>query len=158
MTVTAHIAKHIREVHFGVNWTWSNLKDNLKDVTWQQAVTKVHDLNTIALLVYHIHYYVETIIKVLEGKPLEAHDQYSFNCPPVTSAEDWEQLVHRTLEDGSRLAELVAQLPDAVLSETFVAEKYGSYYRNLHGVIEHTHYHLGQIALIKKLIGVQKSE
>jgi hypothetical protein len=30
--------------------------------------------------------------------------------------------------------------------------KYGNYYRNLHGIIEHTHYHLGQIVLIKKLL------
>ncbi|HAI83731.1 MAG TPA: DUF1572 domain-containing protein, partial [Chitinophagaceae bacterium] len=28
----------------------------------------------------------------------------------------------------------------------------GTYYRNILGLIEHTHYHLGQIALIKKII------
>jgi hypothetical protein len=29
-------------------------------------------------------------------------------------------------------------------------EKYGNYYRNIHGIIEHIHYHLGQIVLIEK--------
>jgi hypothetical protein len=31
-----------------------------------------------------------------------------------------------------------------------VEEKYGSVLRNIMGVIEHTHYHLGQIVLLKK--------
>ena len=38
-----------------------------------------------------------------------------------------------------------------VRAKEFFHEKYGNYYRNLHGVIEHAHYHLGQIALIKKM-------
>jgi hypothetical protein len=53
MNLTAQIAKHIRDVHFGGNWTCSNLKDNLADVTWQQATTKVRSFNTIVALVYH---------------------------------------------------------------------------------------------------------
>jgi len=43
-------------------------------------------------------------------------------------------------------------LPESKLSETFLDEKYGNYYRNIHGIIEHTHYHLAQIVLIKKLL------
>ena len=35
-------------------------------------------------------------------------------------------------------------------------EKYGNYFRNLTGIIEHLHYHLGQIVLIKKLIAEGK--
>lgn len=66
--ITAQIAKHFRDVHYGVNWTWSNLKDHLADVTWQQATTKVESLNTIAALVFHINYYVSAIINVLQGE------------------------------------------------------------------------------------------
>jgi len=55
MNLTAQIAKHFREIHFGVNWTWSNLKDNLADVTWQLATTQVYSFNTIAVLVYPIN-------------------------------------------------------------------------------------------------------
>ena len=62
MNLTAQIAKHFRDVHFGKNWTASNLKDHLKDVTWQQATTQVYSLNTIASLVFHINYYVSIIL------------------------------------------------------------------------------------------------
>lgn len=43
-------------------------------------------------------------------------------------------------------------LDEAKLFEDFADPKYGNYYRNLLGIIERTHYHLGQIVLIKKLL------
>jgi hypothetical protein len=157
MNLTAQIAKHFREIHFGVNWTWSNMKDHLSDVTWQEATTKVHSLNTIAALVYHINYFVSVILKVLEGGPLEGSDKYSFDHPPIQSQEDWEKLLAKTWSDAEKFAILVEQLPEQKLWETFGEEKYGNYYRNLHGVIEHNHYHLGQIVLIKKILRQQSA-
>jgi len=58
MSLTRQIAKHFREIHFGGNWTCSNLREHLSGVTWQQATTQVHGLNTIATLAYHINYFV----------------------------------------------------------------------------------------------------
>lgn len=150
--LTAQIAKHFREVHFGINWTWSNLQEHLKDVTWQQAVTKVYDFNTIAALVYHMHYYVGAASKVLQGGPLDASDKYSFALPTIESEEDWQNLLDKTWKDAEHFAQLIEQLPEQRLWETFSEEKYGNYYRNLHGIIEHMHYHLGQIVLIKKIL------
>ena len=150
MNWTAQIARHFREVHFGGNWTSVNLKDSLAGITWQQATTKLYSLNTIAALVYHINYYVSAVLKVLEGGPLDAHDKYSFDLPLIQSREDWEKLLNKTWTDAKNFADLIEQLPGSKLENDFSEKKYGSYYRNLHGIIEHTHYHLGQIVLIKK--------
>ena len=152
MNLTAQIARHFREVHFGGNWTSVNLNDSLAGITWQQATTKVYSLNTIAALVYHINYYVSAVLKVLEGGPLDAHDKYSFDLPSIQSNEDWEKLLNKTWTDAKNFANLIEQLPESKLENDFSEKKYGSYYRNLHGIIEHTHYHLGQIVLIKKII------
>jgi DinB superfamily len=152
MNLSAQIAKHIREIHFGGNWTSVNLKDNLADVSWQQATITVYSFNTIATLVYHINYYVSTVLRVLQGEPLNAHDKYSFDLPPIQSQQDWEKLLNKTWADAENFASLIEQLPDHKLMENFSDEKYGNYYRNLHGIIEHTHYHLGQIVLIKKIL------
>lgn len=152
MNTSKQIAKHIREIHFGGNWTCVNLKDTLSGITWQQATTPVHTLNTIAKLLYHINYYVGTIIKVLQGGPLDAHDKYSFDCPPIQSQQDWDNLLNKVWADADTLAQLVEQLPDEKLWEDFTDKKYGCYYRNLHGMTEHSHYHLGQIAVIKKIL------
>lgn len=158
MQTTKQIAKHFRELHFGGNWTTSNLKDNLKDVTWQQATTQVYGLNSIATLVYHTNYYVSAVIKVLQGEPLSAKDEYSFSHPPIQSQEDWDKLLTRVWAEAELFANLVEALPDDILGENFTDEKYGIYYRNLHGIIEHTHYHLGQIVVIKKILNSEKEQ
>lgn len=152
MNLTAQIAKHFREAWFGGNWTSVNLKETLADVTWQQATTQVYSLNTIAALVYHINYFVDAVVKVLQGESLNAHDKYSFDLPPILSQQDWEILLDKTWADAENFAGLIEQLPESKLWEDFSDKKYGNYYRNIHGIIEHTHYHLGQIVLVKKIL------
>jgi hypothetical protein len=95
MNLSAQLAKHFREVYFGGNWTVSSLKEHLCDVTWQQATTEVHSLNTIATLVYHINYYVHETLKVLQGNALQASDKFSFASPPVRSQQDWGNLLNK---------------------------------------------------------------
>ncbi len=85
MSLSAHLAKHFRDVHFGGNWTAVNLKDTLADVSLEEATTKVGSLNTILALVYHINYYVTAILKVLNGGPLDASDKFSYDHPNPAS-------------------------------------------------------------------------
>jgi len=146
------IAKHIRDVHTGGNWTDSNLKEQLQGITWQQANQKVGSFNTILALVYHINYFVLAALVVLHGKPLDSHDKFSFDHPPITSQEDWDKFIDKVLKDAEEFAILVEKLPENKLWGNFSDAKYGTWYRNLAGIIEHTHYHLGQIAIIKKSI------
>jgi hypothetical protein len=152
MNTIKQLAKHYREVNFGGNWTSVNLKDTLADVTWEQATTKLNDLNTIAVLVFHINYYVRPIINGIDGKPLDARDKYSFDLPSITTETEWQELIEKALNDAENLAAKIEMIEEAKLFEDFSDPKYGSFYRNLLGVIEHTHYHLGQISLIKKLL------
>lgn len=150
-----NISKHYQELHVGKNWTWSNLSDALEGVDYKQATTKIYALNTIAILVYHIGYYTTAAIKVLQGGPLEGSDKISFDHPPIESEADWQQLKDRVMSEHQIFAELLEQLPEEKLWETFGEEKYGIYFRNIVGIIEHGHYHLGQIVIIKKILAAQ---
>lgn len=158
MNTSQQIAKHLREVFFGGNWTSVHLKEHVNDLTWEEATKKIYSLNSIAALVYHINYYVCAIAAVLQGKPLDARDKFSFDHPPVQSREDWENLLSKTWADVEHLSSLVEKLAAEKLEEIFVVEKYGIYYRNLHGLIEHSHYHLGQIVLIKKILKLNEAK
>ena len=149
--VSNQIATHFKQLFFGGNWTSVDFTTTLKDVDWVMATTKVKDLNTIARLVFHVDYYIDVTIKVLEGGLLDAHDKFSFDCPEITSELDWESLKNKLFSDAESYVSLVEQLPDSKLSEVFCLEKYGNYYRNIHGLIEHSHYHLGQIVILKKM-------
>ena len=152
MNLSEQIAKQLTELYFGGNWTDSNLKDSLTDVTWEMAITQVYDLNTIAKLVYHMTYYVTEVTKVLKGGPLDARDKFSFDNPQINSQEDWERMLDRIWTDVKEFSDLIGKLPESKLAEVMIDEKYGNYYRNLTGIIEHCHYHLGQIVLIKKIL------
>jgi hypothetical protein len=152
MSISQIMAAHLRQVHFGGNWTTSCLRDQLAGVEWKAAVKGYNGFNSIATLTCHTTYYVDVLLRVLRGGPLDSKDEYSFQLPPINSQHDWERLLDRAWQNAESAAQLVEQLPDAKLTEDFVDVKYGTYYRNIAGTIEHMHYHLGQIALIKKLI------
>ena len=95
---------------------------------------------------------LEKLLKVFEGEVLNAKDELSFNHSPINSQQDWENLLDRIWSEAEKFAELLEHLPEYLLWEDFTDKKYGIYYRNIHGIIEHTHYHLGQMVIIKKII------
>ena len=147
------IASRLREVLLDGHWIANtNYKQQLQNVTWEQAIQKVDRLNTIAALTFHINYYLDGLLNVLDGGKLSISDKYSFDLPPVLSENDWLDLVARFINNAEAFVKKVSEMPDAQLDEPFVDEKYGSYLRNIEGVIEHSYYHLGQVSLIRKMI------
>lgn len=151
MSTTSQLAKRFREVLLDGKWIANtNFKEQLSDVTWEQATTKIDSLNTIAMLTFHVDYYIAGLVNVFEGGDLEIKDKFSFDLPPIESQEQWESLLNKLWQDSEKFANLLEQMPDSKLDEVFVDEKYGTYLRNIDGMIEHAY--LGQITLIKKMI------
>lgn len=146
------LARHLNEFVNGNNLTGSYLKQHLEDITMLEATRKIGNLNTIAALTFHINYYIKALIKVLEGGPLAAKDSLSFTFPPIKKEETWESLRLEIYDNTEQFAALVNALPKTKLKEIFIKEIYGSYERNIIGLSEHAHYHLGQIVVIKKLL------
>lgn len=138
-----------------LNGTWianTNYQDQLKDLSWEQATAKVDSYNTIALLTFHINYYVEGVLRVLQGGELAIRDKYSFDAPELTSENDWKTLKNKLLINSEAFAKEVEQLSEEQLQQPFVKEAYGNYQRNIEGMIEHCYYHLGQISLVRKTV------
>ena len=153
MKNTQLLANRFRETI--LNGTWianTNYKDQLSNLDWQIAVSPVKSLNTISLLAQHVHYYVKGIKNVFKGGELEIRDKYSFDFPPIQSQNEWNGFLSLFWNDAEEFASLLEQLPDERLNEAFVNEKYGTYQRNIDGMIEHSYYHLGQIVLLKKIL------
>lgn len=152
MNTTQQIATHLHQVYFGGNWTASSLKDQIDGITLNMATKPVSDLNTILALSFHIHYYLKGTMDVLKGGDLTIRDKYSFDHPNLKTEDEWQTFKNTMWNEAKEFISLIENLDDTTL-ETFLAEeKYGTYFRNLVGIIEHTHYHLGQIAIIKKLV------
>ena len=152
MSTSKQLANHIHQVYFGGNWTTVNLKDTLTDVSLETAKTKIEGFNTILALTFHIHYYLKGITKVLEGGALEIKDKFSYQHPELRSSAEWDNLLERIWDEAEEFSVLISKFPDSKWDSHFTEEKYGNYFRNILGLIEHTHYHLGQIVILKKLI------
>lgn len=153
MKLNKYLSNRLKEVFTEGEWVvGTNFKEQIFDLDWQDAIKKVEDFNTIADLTFHIHYYILGVTKVLEGGTLDIKDKFSFNAPPIKSKEEWRSLVNRFSLDSGTFIRLVEAMNDEKLMSNFVEEKYGTYYRNIDVMIEHTYYHLGQIILIKKRI------
>lgn len=147
------IANRVREVLLNGHWIANtNYKEQIQSVSWRQASQKIENLNSIAMLTYHINYYVAGILQVFNGGLLEIRDIYSFDAPAITSKTAWENLMNEFLSNAEKFVVSIEKIEDQKLDTVFVDEKYGTYLRNIEGVIEHSYYHLGQISLIRKLI------
>lgn len=153
MTRNLLIANRLREVFLNGKWIANtNFKEQIESVSWEQAIQKLGNLNTIALLTFHINYYVAGLINVFKGGKLEIRDKYSFDLPEILSENDWHRLVKEFLSNAELFASHIEQMEESRLDEPFVEEKYGTYLRNIEAVIEHTYYHLGQVSLLRKMI------
>jgi hypothetical protein len=153
MNESSILATRFREVI--LNGTWianTNFKNELTEVDWKIANTRYQNLNTIAVLSQHIHYYIRGVKNVLKGGKLEISDKYSFDFPEIQSQQEWSNFLDTLWRDANEFAELVEKMSSEQLDKNFVDEKYGSYRRNIDAMIEHSYYHLGQIVLIKKML------
>lgn len=153
METPVELSNRFREVLLDGKWIANtNYKDQLQDVDLRSALRKIGDLNTIAALTFHINYYIAGVLNVFHGGTLEIRDRYSFDLPHLNTEEDWIDLKNDLFRNSESFADYVSRMTIETLENDFVDEKYGSYRRNIEGMIEHAYYHLGQISLIKKLI------
>lgn len=151
------IANRVSEVLLNGKWIANtNFKEQILSVTWEQAIQKVENLNSIALLTFHINYYLSGILNVFKGGDLEIRDQFSFDLKDLKSEEEWNTLVNDFLNNSEMFVKHIEGMSESILDDFFVDEKYGSYSRNIEGFIEHSYYHLGQVSLIRKLIEQNK--
>jgi len=155
MKTTEQLANRLQEVLLDGTWIANtNYKEQLLKTSWQKATKKNGALNTIAALTFHVNYYIAGVLNVLEGGSLDIKDSYSYDMACIRSQTDWEFLINTFLVNAENLISCIAKMPEVKLEEVFEHEKYGTYQRNIDGMIEHCYYHLGQITLLNKRISL----
>jgi hypothetical protein len=156
MELTAAIAQHLLEVQEGGNWTEVDLAHTLKDVTRAEATTlTAASPNTIAALLHHLTFWNRVMARRIEGLPTEIGPANGFDNPVLNTEADWKKLQADNIESAHELAVAIRRVEAAALT-TPILPNYSSTYKNLQGTVEHVHYHLGQIVLLKNLIRNQQ--
>lgn len=150
MSEAARIAEQLRRAYEGEAWHGPALRELLADVTAERAAAKpVGGAHSIWEIVLHIAAWETAGRRRLEGDRAELSD--AENWPPVTdeSVAGWSAALAELERSNRALREAVARLDDARLDSP-ILEGMSSVYVTLHGVVQHTLYHAGQIAVLKK--------
>jgi uncharacterized damage-inducible protein DinB len=141
---TAILAEQLRRLHEGAAWHGPSLRELLDGFSREAAERKVGP-HSIGELVGHIDFWNRELIAVADGQAYR--DVPELEQWPVG---EWETMRRDALASGARLADLVAGLEDAALERRIENREY-TLEALLHGIAQHTAYHLGQIAWAKKL-------
>ena len=142
------IAKHFYEVNYGNNWTDASVKDSLQNVSYEQAVKQIGKANTIALLLFHMDFYNNVVYNRIAGINRRFDHEESLQVN-IADEAGWNTLQQSYFENVDRIHQAILAFDASLLFEEKTAN---TPYKNLHGMIEHLHYHLGQINLLKKLL------
>ena len=137
----------LQEKLFSESWIYIYGYSSPKSLFHQKIVA-----NSIHTLVYHMNYYVREFSKVLKGDPLAAQDLLSFASVSPKDQQEWETMKQQVFEEARAFIPLIESFDEKKLGNLPGDPAWGDYYRNLQGIVEHNHYHLGQIVLIKKLL------
>lgn len=151
MELKHELARRFKEVILdGTFIANTNYRDQLEGLDWKLATKQFGNLNSIASLAQHIHYYIKGVKDAFREGTLTIRDKDSFDFPTIISSDEWEVFLTVFWKDAIEFAHIVEQIPKEKLQEIFIDEKYGTYLLNIESMIEHCYYHLGQIVLLKK--------
>jgi len=148
---TVVLANHIKRTVTGPMWHGPALDEVLKDVTPELASARpIPGAHTIWELVLHVTAWAEIAAARARGERL-ADPPADEDWPPVggTDQAAWDEAVKRLRDAHRALAHAARHLEDSRLHDKIPGLEY-SLSNLLHGVIEHSTYHGGQIALLKR--------
>lgn len=151
-TESNRIADQLRRAFKGEAWHGPSLLELLDDVSPDQArgrpLASAH--NTWELLL-HIDFYLQAALDAIQGVPMHELDDSGEDWPAAANAEAvaWFDAQDRTFHNAEKLARAIEQFDDKKLKETVPGRPYDFYFL-FHGIVQHSLYHAGQIALLKK--------
>jgi len=158
MKITELIAQHLLEVHEGNNWTEVDVTQTLGDVTMEEATYQtIASPNTLAALLHHLTFWNRVIVKRINGIRVEEVPDNGYSVPELLEEADWQQLKADNIQSAHELAAAIRQFNIDALEQPILPE-HSTAYRNLQGSVEHVHYHLGQMVILKKLIRAKQKK
>jgi hypothetical protein len=150
------IADQLSRAFTGKPWHGSPVRDLLDGITAEQACDRtLASAHSIWELVLHIEIYVQAAAEVVEGVPMPKISETPADWRPVLDARPsaWSAAAERLLKNSDRLAKAIEGFTDQRLTETVPGREYDFYYL-FHGIVQHSLYHAGQIAVLKKASSV----
>ena len=146
----ANIVDQAKRAYEGGAWHGPALKELLADVKADQAARRplpgAHSIWEIAL---HIAAWQRVVSERAKGNRVDEPHEGDWQKIEDLSLQAWQSALAKLDRVQQELVEQISRLDEADLQKPAAGTDYTVYYM-LHGVIQHTLYHAGQIALLKK--------
>jgi hypothetical protein len=113
----------------------------------------MRSVHSIWELVLHIDIYLQVGFEATQGTPMPKLYGTERDWPAQTtdSAERWFDTQDSLFRNAEKLAEAIEKFDEAKLRDIVLGRSYDFYYL-FHGIVQHSLYHAGQIAILKKAI------
>ncbi|HWN11034.1 MAG TPA: DinB family protein [Pyrinomonadaceae bacterium] len=153
MTEIERIKDQSKRVFDGDAWHGPSLMTILADVSPSQAASRPFSgAHSIWELVHHIAAWERAGIRRMAGDPANLTDDEDWPAVSDTSEIAWQQTKDMLRAVHNEFQDAISRLDESRLDQPIVAGLKTTYV-TLHGIIQHTLYHAGQIAILKKAIG-----
>jgi uncharacterized damage-inducible protein DinB len=157
---TTRIAELITRVMTGDPWHGSNVEQILNGVTPEQAAIRPpNGAHSIWELVVHMTGWAREVTARLGGRAAQEPEAGDWPTTGAATADRWRDAQSALFAAHRDLVSALQQLDEAALDRPVVDFRDNalgtglSHYTTLHGLIHHTVYHAGQIAIVKRIIG-----
>lgn len=150
MTEVERILDQLRRAADGPAWHGPSLREALEGVTAEQAAARpIPEAHTIREVVLHLWAWEDALRRRLVGEPVRDPRDGDWPASGGEGEDGWAELLRSLAERQRRFRETVARLDDAALDGA-PYEGAPTRYVLLHGSVQHTLYHAGQVALLRK--------
>lgn len=149
-----YFLERFKDIYEGNPWFGESIEAKLQGVTNKNAFIQPHEgVHSIGELVAHMTYWRLPLVKYLSGDTaykgsMESED----NWPSLDrlSKKGWSKVYKEFVDTQEKIMSLLAEQDNKLLKKKY-SDKY-TFGQLIQGIVEHDIYHLGQIAITKKLI------
>jgi uncharacterized damage-inducible protein DinB len=159
MSEVDRIGDQFRRAFDGQAWHGPSVMSILEGVTAAQAAAHpIPGAHSIWELTQHICAWESACLRRLGGDPAQLSDLEDWQPVSDTSEAAWQQTKQDLTTMHQQLLQAIAAVDDSRLDQPIIANNsqttYSSVYVTLHGGVQHDLYHAGQIAILKKALGL----
>jgi hypothetical protein len=148
MKETERIAEQLRLLFEGPSWLGPPIDVLLAGISRKTACSRcLAGVHTIWELVLHIKAWLRVArVRLTASTPVDPGGDENWPAP----THSWQDAITALGEEMTALRKAILDFPPERLDEIVPAVEPQTFYVLLHGVIQHSAYHAGQIAMLKK--------
>jgi uncharacterized damage-inducible protein DinB len=152
MKETKGIIKLFHDLYNGSPWVGVNILSTVQGISADQAAKKVFPKwNSIWEITNHVVSWRQNVMRRIQGEVIITPDHNYFTPVSDTSDIAWNHTLQKLEDSQQQWLLVLSQLKENDLERIYQNNNM-TFYENIHGLIQHDAYHLGQIAMLAKAL------